>query len=109
MVQSSRRLPAVLLALLLAAAAGLAQIDVPPPRRPDEPRRLPDGRLWSEAMLKADYEANLKDLDRMKEILESVRKELDESRGHVLSLKALRNLEELERLSRRVRERMRRQ
>lgn len=106
-VQSSRRPLTALAALALTACLGLAQIDVPPPRA-DEPKRLPDGRLWSEAVLKANYEANLKDLERMKKILESVQAELEQSRGHVLPLKALKDLEELERLSKRVRDRMKR-
>ncbi len=44
----------------------------------------------------------------MKKILESVQEEMEKSKGHVLSIKALKDLEELERLSRRVRDRMRR-
>lgn len=59
-------------------------------------------------MLKANYEANVKDLERMKKIVESVQAEIEQSQGHVLSLKALKDLEELERLSRRVRDRMKR-
>jgi hypothetical protein len=107
-VQSSKRLLAALLSALLLALPVAAQIEPPPPPpRADQPKRLPDGRLWSEAVLKANYEANLKDLDRMRKILEAVQKELDESKGHVLSIKALKDLEELERLSRRVRDRMR--
>lgn len=80
---------------------------MPPPSR-EEPKKLPNGRLWSEAVLKANYEANLKDLERMRKILDSVREELEKSKGHVLSIKALKDLEQLERLSRRVRDRMRR-
>ena len=106
-VQSSKRLLAVLFSAVLLASALAAQIETPPPRRSDEPKRLPDGRLWSEAVLKANYEANRKDLERMRKILDSVQKELDETKGHVLSIKALKELEELERLSRRVRSRMR--
>jgi hypothetical protein len=102
-VQSSRRL----FASLLAAAAGAQQLPMPPPSR-EEPKKLPDGRLWSEAVLKANYEANLKELERMRKILDSVQEELEKSKGHVLSIKALKDLEELERLSRRVRDRMRR-
>lgn len=79
----------------------------PPPGR-DEPKRLPDGRLWSEAVIKANYEANQKDLERMRKILDSVQEELEQSKGHVLSIKALKELEELERTARRVRDRMRR-
>jgi len=80
---------------------------VPPPER-EQPKKLPDGRLWSEAVIKANYEANLKDIERMRQILDAVQKEVEETKGHVLSLKALKEMEELERLSRRVRDRMRR-
>ena len=41
-------------------------------------------------------------------LIGAVQKELEETKGHVLSLKALKEMEELERLSRRVRDRMRR-
>ncbi len=104
-VQSSRRLLAPL--LLLASTLAAQQLPAPPPGR-EEPKRLPDGRLWSEAVIKANYEANLKDLERMRQILDSVQKEIEETRGHVLSIKALKDLDELERLSKRVRSRMRR-
>ncbi len=104
-VQSSRRLLAPLFAL--AAALGARQLPPLPPER-EEPKRLPDGRLWSEAVIKANYEANLKDLERMRRIVDSVQQEIGQSKGHVLSLKALKELEELERISKRVRDRMRR-
>lgn len=90
----------------MAAAFGAQQL--PPPPGGDEPKRLPDGRLWSEALIKANHEANVKDLERMRKILDSVQAEIGQSKGHVLSLKALKDLEELERLSKRVRDRMRR-
>jgi len=59
-------------------------------------------------LIKANYDANLKDLERMRKILDSVQEEIEQSKGHVLSLKALKDLEELERTSKRVRDRMRR-
>lgn len=91
----------------MAAASAAQQLPVPPPER-EQPKKLPDGRLWSEAVIKANYEANLRDMERMRQILDSVRKEIEETKGHVLSIRALREMEELERLSRRVRDRMRR-
>jgi len=103
--QSSRRL----LPLFVLAACSLGALQLPPPTTGrEEPKRLPDGRLWSEAFIKSNYEANLKDLARMRKILDSVQEEMEKTQGHVLSLKALKDLEELERLSRRVRDRMRR-
>lgn len=104
-VQSNRRFLAAL--LLCGVSVCAQQLPSPPPGR-EEPKKLPDGRLWSEAVLKANYEANQKDLERMRKILDSVQEELEQSKGHVLSIKALKDLEELERTARRVRDRMRR-
>ncbi|MFZ5928357.1 MAG: hypothetical protein ACOYX1_13015 [Acidobacteriota bacterium] len=91
----------------MAVALGAQQLPAPPPGR-EEPKRLPDGRLWSEAVIKANHEANLKDLERMRKILDSVQEEIEKSKGHVLPLRSLKELEELERISKRVRDRMRR-
>jgi hypothetical protein len=97
----------VLCALFASGLAALAQ-DPRWPARPDEtPKRMPDGRLQSEVILKQDHKDNLADLDRMKELLEAIREDLDKNDRHVLSLKSLKSLEEIERLSRRVRSRMR--
>ena len=104
-VQSSRRLLAPL--FVLAATLGAQQLPAPPPAR-EEPKRLPDGRLWSEAVIKANYESNVKDIERMRKILDAVQEEMEQTKGHVLSIKALKELEELERLAKRVRDRMRR-
>lgn len=95
-----------LLVLALSAAAACAQEF--PPDRSRLPARLPDGRLQSEAILKAGHQQNMKDLDEMLNLLEAVRKELEQNEHHVLSLKALKQLEEIEKLSRRVRSRIKR-
>jgi hypothetical protein len=79
-----------------------------PPTREKEPERLPDGRLQSEAILKADHKQNLKDLEEMLNLIEAVRKDLEQNEHHVLSLKTLRQLEEIEKLSRRIRGRIKR-
>lgn len=84
----------------------LAQDPRFPPSTGDTPKRLPDGRLQSEVLLKQAHKDNLEDLDQMKKLLEAVRDDLDKNEGHALSLKSLRGLEELEKLSRRVRGRI---
>lgn len=71
-------------------------------------KRLPDGRSQTEAMLKEDHKRNLADLQKMKDLIGEVETDLEKNDRHVLSMANLRNLEELEKLSRRVRERMRR-
>jgi hypothetical protein len=71
-------------------------------------KRLPDGRSQTEAMLKEDHKRNMADLQKMKDLIGEVEKELEKNDRHVLSMDNLRKLEELEKTSRRVRERMRR-
>lgn len=96
---------ALLAVLFLALAAG--QPPAPVTRPEDEPKKLPDGRLVSELMRKQDYKDNLADLDEIKKLTEVVREDLEKSQGHVLSIKSLKNLGEVEKLSRRIRGRMR--
>jgi predicted nucleic acid-binding Zn-ribbon protein len=78
-------------------------------RQQDESdKRLPNGRLRSDAILKEDYEHNLEDLEKMTSLIKDVQDELKESKGYVLSMENLKRLEEVEKLSRRVRDRMKR-
>ncbi len=84
----------------LAARQGNAQRE--------QPRRLPDGRLQSEAILKAEHERSLEDAAKLHELATSLKKELEEQDYHVLSVSALRKTEEIERLARRIRSRLRR-
>jgi hypothetical protein len=87
-------------------AAAVAQQRVPVPE--EEEKRLPNGKLQSEELLKADHAANLRDMDQMKKLMEDVEADLKKNDRHVLSMKALKDLEEIEKLSRRVRSRMKR-
>jgi hypothetical protein len=86
----------------------------PPPREmaagEDDPsgRRMPDGRLMSEAVLKEDHKRNIEDLHRMKEIIGEVEQSLEKNAQHVLSIENLKRLEEVEKIGRRIRGRMRR-
>ncbi len=78
------------------------------PSDPDPVRRLPNGKSQAEEILKADYDENLKDLDKIRRLTEGVEADLRKNDRHVLSLKALKDLAEIEKLTRRVRGRMRR-
>lgn len=85
-----------------------AQVPQQFPDTRENEKRMPDGRLQSEALLKADHESNLKDLDQMKKLMDAVRADLDKNDRHVLSIQSLKNLEEIEKLSKKIRDRMRR-
>lgn len=97
-------------AFLLAALPGPVLPAVPPgfPTPGDPPKRLPDGRLQSEAILKADYERNLRELERVETLLKEVLKELRKTQPGKAAREVFRALEEVERLSKRVHGRMRR-
>ena len=99
-------MPAVLLALLL-----LAQSQKGPGGLPSgDPTtvRLPDGKLQSEEILKAEHKKTLKDADDLVRLTQEVRKELDENEYHVLSIGLLKKLDDIEKISKRMRSRVKR-
>lgn len=101
---------ALALALLLALGALLASgqdpLDFPTPPKEEEPKRLPNGQLQSEAILKDEHKKNLQELDKMNQLIGEVKGEMEKNDGHVLSLASVKKLEEVEKLSKRIRARM---
>lgn len=77
------------------------------PREEPEPR-LPSGRSQKEEILKADYEQCLRDAERLIRLGEEFKAELEKQSRHILSVQTLRKIEEIERLARRIRSRLRR-
>ncbi len=77
------------------------------PREEPEPK-LPGGKSQKEELLKADYEQSLRDAERLAKLSEEFRAELERQGRHVLSVSTLRKIEEIERLARRIRSRLRR-
>ena len=96
------RIPAIVLAAVLPALAQL------PPNQRDEPVRLPDGRSQTEAILKADYEKSLKDAGELERLVKEVKMDLEKNDRHVLSIPTLKKLDEIEKITRRMRSRMKR-
>lgn len=101
MIEAMTLLPrAVFLALALPLLAQL-------PR--EEPEvKLPSGKSQKEEILKADYEQSLRDADRLIKLSEELKADLEKHGRHVLSVGTLRKVEEIERLARRIRGRLRR-
>lgn len=73
----------------------------------EEEKRLPNGKLMSEEILKAEHASNIKDAARLKELATALDAELKKSEHFVLSVKTLKDLDEMEKLVKRVRGRMR--
>jgi hypothetical protein len=93
----------------LAGVAGWAG-QLPPgfPDAREKPKRLPDGRLQNEAILREDFERNLRDLERMEELLEEAERALEKAAAGGAPRRVGQALEEVEKISKRISGRLRR-
>ena len=94
---------------LIVLTAMFAQLPPDPSnqRREDSPVRLPNGKLQSQEILKEDYKRNLKDAQDLIDLAESLKMSLEKGEQHVLSLGDIKKTEEIEKLAKRIRGRMR--
>lgn len=95
--------------LLSAALAAVLYAAGQIPRASDaaDPK-LPDGRSQKEAILKADHEKSLEDADELMKLSEELKIDLEKNDRHVLSIPTLKKLDEMEKLVKRIRGRMKR-
>lgn len=59
-------------------------------------------------MLKADHEKSIRDAAQLIELSEGLKQDLEKNDRHVLSIASLKKTEEIEKLAKRIRSRMRR-
>jgi hypothetical protein len=59
-------------------------------------------------MLKADHEANLRDMEKMARLVADVQENERRNAHYAISLESVRNLEQIEKLSKSIRARMKR-
>jgi len=93
--------------LTLAPLAVIAQRGGPPPTE-QEPGRLPNGKNQQDEILKAEYEQNLKDAAQLVELSQSLREELEKNDRFVVSMSAVKKTDDIEKLVRKIRSRLRR-
>lgn len=84
-----------------------AQMPTDPGGIPDNPR-LPNGKSQRDEILKAEYEQNLRDARELSNLAKSFELDLEKNDRFVLSLPLLKRLDEMEKLTKRIRARMRR-
>jgi len=98
--------------LFLAVFGALlcAQHSPPEPNTPGDPSilRTPDGRNRTEMILKSDHEASLKDVETMRRLIEEVKIDMEKNDRHILSVATLKKLDDIEKLSKKIRGRMKR-
>jgi len=79
---------------------------MPVPGVPDD-THLPNGKLQRDEILRADYDQNLKDARDLIELARSFELDLEKSDRFVLSLNLLKKLDEMDKVTKRIRNRMR--
>ena len=70
--------------------------------------RLPNGKVQRDEILKAEHEQNLKDAAQLADLAEQLRQELEKNDRYVLSISTLKKTDEIEKLVKKIRSRLRR-
>jgi hypothetical protein len=68
---------------------------------------LPNGKSQKDAILKYEYEQNLKDAARLVELSGQLKQDLEKNSRFVLSMATLKKTDEIEKLAKQIRSRMR--
>jgi hypothetical protein len=100
-----------ILLLSTIVCACFAQIPPPsggPPLFPDDDDKLPNGKSQREAIVKDDYKRNLEDAAQLAKLAEELRSDLEKGGKNVVSVKQIKQTEEIEKLARSIRARLKR-
>lgn len=102
------------LLLLVPAALGAPLLPAQKTSEPgfpgDAPEdiRLPNGKKQSDEILKAEYEQNVRDAQELVNTARSFEEDLEKDDRFVLSISSLKKLDDIEKLTKRIRGRMKR-
>ena len=102
-----------LLTCLLFAAVPLIPQGPPRPGTRGDPLdqsdvKLPNGKSQADAIIKADYERSLKDAAQLIELAEQLKIDLEKNERHIVSVGTIRKTEEIEKIAKRIRSRLKR-
>jgi hypothetical protein len=92
-------------ALSLVAAAWLAYGQAGSVGPPDV--QLPNGKSQRAEILKQEREQNIKDAAQMVELAKDLQQELEKNEAYVVSMASLKKTDEIEKLAKRIRNRLR--
>jgi hypothetical protein len=79
----------------------------PSPAEEQTDVRLPNGKVQRDEILKAEREQNLKDAARLAGLAEQLRQDLEKNDRFVLSISTLKKTDEIEKLAKKIRSRLR--
>ena len=104
-------LPGALAApFLIAQNKSPLALPLPEPDPDEKPGefRLPNGKKQQDEILKADFEKNVKDARELTDLARSFEEDLEKNEAFVFSLSDLKKLDDMEKLTKRIRGRMKR-
>jgi hypothetical protein len=96
----------ILLLTIASASAPSQQPSQKPPEREQEDFRLPSGKLQKDEILKAEHEKTLADVASLAKAAEELKIEVEKTDLHVLSISTLKQLDNIEKLTKRIRSRL---
>lgn len=102
-----RRVVIILAAALALQAQRPSKIRTVP-EGPDEDVRLPNGKMQREEILKSDYHKTLEDARALSKLADELKGDLEKNDYNVLSLGTLKKADEIDRLAKRIHDRLKR-
>jgi len=75
---------------------------------PDEDAKLPNGKSQREEIVKEDYKKNLEDAAQLAKLAEELKADLEHGDKNIVSIKNIKQTEEIEKLARGIRGRLKR-
>ena len=76
------------------------------PTDPDEDVRLPNGKLQKDEILKADFQKSLDDARELSKLADQLKADLEKNDRYVLSIPTLKKAEDIEKLAKKIHDRM---
>ena len=73
---------------------------------PAEDLRLPNGKLQRDEILRAEYQKSLDDARQLSKLADDLKLEIEKNDRYVLSLATLKKTEEIEKLAKRIHDRL---
>jgi hypothetical protein len=102
--------PGALAAVLIAAASPVppqGPPEPPPPAQRDSDIKLPNGRSQKDEILKSEHEQNVKDAGELAELAQQLKEDLEKNDRFIFSIATLKKTDEIEKLARKIRTRLR--
>ena len=86
---------------------------LPPGAREQKPGespdiKLPDGKSQRDAIVKDEFKRNLKDVEKLATLANELKEAMEASDAHIVSLKIIKQTEEIEKLAKTIRGRLKR-